>query len=96
MKLWKGADVLRKEAVVLMNFMQKVTGVKKPRKGSYPPDQWTALVEQINRTLRKWSKEHGAKNVFRYQNGQVSCRIPRVLTLTCKDAARPYFSAGFG
>lgn len=76
--------------------MQKVTGVKKPRKGSYPPEQWTALVEQINRTLLKWNKEHGAKNVFRYQNGQVNCRMPHTLTLTCTTAARPYFSAGFG
>lgn len=78
--LWKNLPSRMANSEVLLNFMQQVTG-EAPELGCYPGEDWMNLVQEINKTLRKWNGSLGAKDVFKYQNGQLKCRMPQTLSL---------------
>ncbi|CAJ1397915.1 unnamed protein product [Effrenium voratum] len=67
---------------MLMNFMEKVTGQRQPKKGgSYSPEHWNGLVRQVNQVMRRWNPSAASKDVFKYDAGSVKRRLRGNLTL---------------
>ncbi|CAJ1397874.1 unnamed protein product [Effrenium voratum] len=82
LRLWKGTnDFIPKSAPMLMNFMEKVTGQRQPKKGgSYSPEHWNGLVRQVNQVMRRWNPSAASKDVFKYDAGSVKRRLRGNLT----------------
>ncbi|CAE7228950.1 unnamed protein product [Symbiodinium natans] len=81
LRLWKndGMIFFNITAKVLMDFVQRTTGEKMPRQGTYPASVWQQLCQQVNARLRAWNPEDGSKAVFKYQNGCIN-RVRRFQT----------------